>query len=76
MGIRPKGIMIPKSAIFCPRKKKPTETLVSTYYLQKNQKKANKKTQLFSEGVYSYNPAKDDSGTSKEVHICAELMDS
>lgn len=47
MGIRPKGMMIPKSAIFCPRKKKPTETLVSTYYLQKNQKKANnKKTTL------------------------------
>lgn len=76
MGIRPKGMMIPKSAIFCPRKKKPTETLVSTYYLQKNQKTQTTKKQLFSEGVYNYNPAKDDSNISKEVAICAELTDS
>ena len=66
MRIRPKGMVIPQSAIFCP-KKKPPATLVSTYL------HTHTHTQPFSEGADNYNIARDDGGTSRQVHIHAEL---
>ena len=71
MRIRPKGMVISQSAIVCPKKKSPA-TLVSTYYLHTHTR-THTHTQPFSEGADNYNIARDDGGTSRQVHIHAEL---